>query len=272
MKKSKKYMELYQSNNPVAQCGCGCSPLLSSFMDAGVLSFRIFCPDCGVGTTLCPDCDNAVAVWNLAMKGHKKSEWCVYYDSRGDNLATELDKVEAAIEQNDSDTDEKVVDRLVEYIESKMPGHSINANGHKRIDGYVKKYSYDAIVKAINISAEQYLEYDGDAVTGDSADVFLNKIGGILHNLHLSPIDGEIAHVKYLARKRLSFFNEFRTTQLLKRYVDALKSADYSEEDVLNDLQSEMKSLIYKSNSWYSWKNAVESWIDDLKGNGLNEQ
>ena len=241
-------------------------------MDAGVLRFRIFCPDCGVGTSLCPDCDNAVAVWNLAMKRHKKSEWCAYYDSRGDNLATELDKVEDAIERNCSDVDENVVSRLVEFIELKMPGHSINANGRKTVSGYVKKYSYDAIVKAVNISAEQYLIYEGNTVTDDSADVFLNKIGGILHNLHLSPVDKEVSHIKSMARQQFGYFNESMGTSLLLRYVDALKNACYSEEEILDILQTEMKRLVYNSSSWTSWRNAVERWIENLEGNDTSQK
>jgi len=267
MKRSMKYMELYQSNEPVAHCGCGCAPLLSSFMNEGVLSFRIYCPDCGVGTSLCPDCDNAVVVWNHAMKGHKKDEWCAYYDSRGDNLATELDKVEAAIEHNESDLDEKAISRLVEYIDSKIPGHSINANGRKRIKGFVRKYSYEAIVNAVTISAEKYLVYEEETVTDDSVEIFLNKIGGILHNQHLSPVDKEVSHVKSMVRQQFDYFNESLGNSLLHRYIEALKYAEYSEEEIIKDLQTEMKALIYRSSSWTSWKNAVERWIDDLEGN-----
>lgn len=265
-KKSNEYLELYQSNAPVAQCGCGSFPLLSSFMSAEVLKYRIYCPDCGVETPLCPDCDKAVAVWNLAMKGHKKSEWCGYYDSRGDNLATELDKVEVAIEQNDSEVDENVINRLVSYIESKIPGYSIIASDRKKINGYVQKYSYGAIVEAVKVSAEKYLLYEDDSLTKDSVENFLNKIGGILHNLHLSPVDKEVSHVKSMARQRFGYFNESLGNSLLQRYVEALKFAGYSEDYVLNDLQTEMKNLIFDVHSWTSWKNAVERWIDDFKG------
>lgn len=261
------YLVYYKSERPVAQCGCGGLPILYSYMNAEVLNIRLFCPNCGVGTSLCPDCDYAVNVWNHAMKGHKKSEWESCYDSRGDNLITELDKVEAAIEQNCSDADEIAINRLVEYIDSKMPGHTITANGRKKINGYVKKYSYDAIVKAVNISAEQYIVYDGDAVTDDSANEFLNKIGGILHNMHLSPVDKEVSHVKSMARQQFGYFNETLGASLMRRYVDALKNAGYSEDEIVNDLQTEMNHLIYESSSWTSWRNAVERWIDELKGN-----
>ena len=262
----KDYLVFYKSKDPVAQCGCGNLPKLESYMNADVLNIRLFCPNCGVGTSLCPDCDYAVAVWNQAMKRHKKCEWESCYDSRGDNLATELDKVEAAIEQNDSDTDENVINRMVSYIESKISGYSINSNYRKKINGYVQKYSYDAIVKAVNISAEQYLLYEDDSLTKDSVENYLNKIGGILHNLHLSPVDKEISHVKSMARQRFGYFNESLGNSLLLRYVEALKFAGYSEDDVLNDLQTEMKNLIFDIHSWTSWRNAVERWIDDFKG------
>ncbi|MBR2273061.1 MAG: hypothetical protein IJ912_12295 [Fibrobacter sp.] len=200
------------------------------------------------------------------MKGHKKCEWESFYDSRGDNLATELDKVEAAIEHNCSDADENAINRLVEYIESRMPGRSITANGRKKINGYVQKYSYDTIVKAVNISAEQYIVYEGDTVTDDSANVFLNKIGGVLHNMHLSPVDKEVSHIKSIARRQFGYFNETMGESLIRRYVNALKSAAYSDEEILDDLPTELKRLVYNSTSWTSWRNAVERWIEDLEG------
>lgn len=266
-RKTTKYLDLFQSDDPVAECGCGESPLLHSHMDVDILSFRLYCPNCGIETPLCPRCEDAVALWNIAMKRHKRSEWCGYYDRRGDNLATELDKVEAAIEQNNSEEDESVIDRLAGYINSKMPGSSITEYYRKKIRVYVQKYSYDAIVKAINISAKQYLVHEGDAVTGDSADNFLNKIGGILHNLHLSPVDKEVSHTKSLARQQFGYFNESIGNSLMRRYVDALKNAYYSEEGIIKDLQTEMKRLIYESSSWSSWRRSVEGWIDELNGN-----
>ena len=269
-RKITKYLDLFQSHDPVAECGCGESPLLRSHMAAEILSFQLYCPNCGIETILCPSCENAVALWNLAMKRHKKSEWCCYYDKRGDNLSTELDKIEAAIEQNNSDEDDSVINRLAEYINSKMPGHAINANGRMSIKGYVKKYTYEAIVKAVNISAEQYLVFEGDIATDDSADIFLNKIGGILHNLHLSPVNKEISHAKSLARQQFGYFNETIGSSLMRQYVDALKNAGYSEEEIIKDLQTEMKRLIYESSSWTSWKHSVEGWIDELNGNGAD--
>lgn len=265
-KSANPYLVYYKSEELVAQCGCGGLPVLYSHMNAEVLNIRLFCPNCGIGTSLCPDCDYAVNVWNRAMKGHKKRKWESCYDSRGDNLATELDKVEAAIEQNCSDADENAINRLVEYIESKMPGHSITANGRKKINGYVQKYSYDTIVKAVNISAEQYIVYEGDTVTDDSANDFLNKIGGILHNMHLSPIDKEVSHIKSMARQQFGYFNERIGASLMQRYVEALESAGYSEAGILKDLQTELKNLVYSSSSWTSWRNAVERWIEDLEG------
>lgn len=265
-KSTNPHLVYYKSKALVAQCGCGGLPVLYSYVNAEILNIRLFCPNCGVGTSLCPDCDYAVNVWNQAMNGHKKCEWESSYDNRGDNHATELDKLEAAIEQNCSDTEEKVINRLVEYIDSKMPGRSINANGRMSIKGYVKKYTYDAIIDAVNISAEQYIVFDGDMVTADSANNFLNKIGGILHNMHQSPVDKEVSHIKSMVRQQFGYFNETIGESLMRRYVGALRSAGYSEAEVLDDLKTEMKSLVYRLSSWTSWRNAVERWIEDLEG------
>ena len=52
----------------------------------------------------------------------------------------------------------------------------------------------------------------------------------------------------------------------MRRYIGALRSAGYSEAEVLDDLKTEMKSLVYRLSSWTSWRNAVERWIEDLEG------
>ncbi|WP_407448109.1 hypothetical protein [Fibrobacter sp.] len=136
----------------------------------------------------------------------------------------------------------------------------------KKISRYVQKYSYDAIVKAVNISADQYIVYEGDSVTDDSANDFLNKIGGILHNMHLSPVDKEVSHIKSIARRQFGYFNERIGASLMQQYVEALESAGYSEDEILEDLQTELKRLVYNLPSWTSWRNAVERWIEDLNG------
>ncbi len=52
----------------------------------------------------------------------------------------------------------------------------------------------------------------------------------------------------------------------MQQYVEALESAGYSEDEILEDLQTELKRLVYNLPSWTSWRNAVERWIEDLNG------
>lgn len=91
----------------------------------------------------------------------------------------QLSKVES--EQRESDTHSlvntyKSFDELVSYIEEKIPGYSINASGLNKLKALFNKYDFDLLLECVDISCEQYLEYDDeDKPTKDSVGYFLRK-------------------------------------------------------------------------------------------------
>jgi hypothetical protein len=72
------------------------------------------------------------------------------------------------------------VDKLSDYWSDLAPGFSPNENGRKTIKRWLRQYSLDEILRAMDISSEQYLETDGEGqVTGASWELAFSKIPGI---------------------------------------------------------------------------------------------
>ena len=90
---------------------------------------------------------------------------------------------------------EEVYDIVLAHITSKIQPH-YTAN---YVDGYgdlrplIKKLGPKIIMESIDISAQQYLKYEDDILTRESAQIFYDKIGGIsvIRNRGISPWDSE---------------------------------------------------------------------------------
>lgn len=267
----KKHTKKFESKEPVLKCGCGSVPQIRSYMN-GVLWFKMYCPECGIETALSDSCGIALDRWNVAMAGHESvTEWCSLYDDRGDNCATELDKVESIIRKRkeESAKSDSVVERIVSYINSKMKNtYVVESGGYKDISSYVEKYSVEAIIEAVDISAERYLEFEEGIATEASAELFLTKIGGILYNKHASPIEQECIHIRSYIKNIFSYCDIAVAKSLLNQYVDALREINYTDDSIVKDLKGQFAEMTKDCTSWSMWKNTVQNWINQVKEEG----
>ena len=72
------------------------------------------------------------------------------------------------------------VDRVSDYWSELAPGFIPNENGRKNIRKWRRRYTLDGILRAMDISAEQYLRTDGKGqVTAESWERAFSKIPGI---------------------------------------------------------------------------------------------
>lgn len=46
--------------------------------------------------------------------------------------------------------------------------------------------------------------------------------------------------------------------------VKALRKAEWSEEQILDDLSNEVMTLVSDSGNWSQWRERMESWIEDI--------
>jgi hypothetical protein len=72
------------------------------------------------------------------------------------------------------------LDRVSDYWTDLAPGFRPNENGRKNIKKWLRRYTLDEVLRAMDISTEQYLEINGQGqATGASWELAFSKIPGI---------------------------------------------------------------------------------------------
>jgi hypothetical protein len=172
-----------------------------------------------------------------------------------------------------SKLDDETVEMLKDYADAKIQPFSINDNGKTIISTLLRKYGVNEVLDAIDVSATTYLKFskDGELEQG-SAEKFLDKIGGILFNRRLKPIDQKLAFIKNKARNGFNYYDSRVGAILLNKYVAALrKSWHYSDEEILNDLDCELIPKLEETTNWTGWRGLLEGWIESVTKQEKNE-
>lgn len=153
---------------------------------------------------------------------------------------------------------------LIEYIENNIHPYTLSETGKKKIETLVKKFSFDEIFAAIDKGKTVYLRYDDGVLSQDSVNAFVNKIGGIIINSKKSPIENKIHYIKGICRNRFHYWNDGVGISILKKYVAALREKNWSDEDILNDLETEASEVAKNAKNWPEWQSRMEGWIEDI--------
>lgn len=168
-----------------------------------------------------------------------------------------------ALSQISEDTN----DMVISYIEDKIDQFSLNESGSKKINVLTKKYDLADILESIDISASKYLRYDSDGkLTQESAEEFLNKIGGILVNKNKPELEKKASYIKGICRNRFNYWNPQTGSIILNNYIKALKDHGWSDEKILDDLENEVQPKTIECKNWSEWRNLLEKWTEDIKG------
>lgn len=156
--------------------------------------------------------------------------------------------------------------KIETIILEKIHPYSLNEKGKSTVVRLIRQYPYDLLIECINISASNYFRYDEkNVLTNESAEVFIDKIGGIAHNKTLNPIEQEIDHIKCKCKKTFSYWDESKADISLHDYVKALQKFGYDINDVLTDLKTDVTRLSNNSRNWSQWYDSLLGWINDIK-------
>lgn len=157
------------------------------------------------------------------------------------------------------------VNYVIQYIEDKIKPYSLNEIGKSNISVLLAEFDVEVLLNAIDISFKNYISLDKDGnIEKDSVELFINKIGGIAHNNSLSPIEQKIRHIKNYAKSKFSYWNDGTAQSIINQYIKALRKAEWSEEQILDDLSNEVMTLVSDSGNWSQWRERMESWIEDI--------
>lgn len=163
-------------------------------------------------------------------------------------------------------------DYLIKYIEEKIKPHKLSDFGKTDISLWLNKFGFEKIIEAVDISYMNYIEIDKDGLaTFDSASNFLKKIGGIAHNNSLSPIEQKLAHIKNICKAKFSYWDNDKAIVLLNNYIKALRKNEWTDEEILMDLNGETMEVVRESKNWSQFRNAIESWTDSLLNDNVEE-
>lgn len=166
-----------------------------------------------------------------------------------------------------SNLDDEIVNMVKEYVEAKIQPFTISICGKNDIRNYLRKYDANEILDAVDVSATAYLKFSNeDGLSKDSVEKFIDKIGGILFNRKLSPIEQKVMYIKNNAKKNLGYFDIRRASIILREYVATLRKYwNYSDDEIMKDLDSELAPRLGQAYNWTEWTSLIEDWITSIK-------
>ena len=159
---------------------------------------------------------------------------------------------------------------VLKYLSAKIEPCRLTEKGKSKVSNMLKDFSKEDIIRAIDISVEQYLEYENEEPTIKSVNKVIDKIGGIAHNLSLPAIEKEFTRIYNIGNRELVGWTNKDAKQVLNTYVDILKKY-WNEEQIVKDLHIRVVELIYSLDDFNHWKNQMLLWIDNIiKTDGQN--
>lgn len=158
------------------------------------------------------------------------------------------------------------VEEFIDYVEERTSPFTFLENGRAQLSELFRKYPEPFLLDCVDVGIKQYFRYNKDGeLIQESVSQFLNKLGGIAYNKSRSPIEQELNRIKSTCRHTYSYWNDGQADDILVRYVYALRKATWSDEQILNDLQTEVKRISKSSRNWSQWSGTMERWIEDIE-------
>lgn len=156
--------------------------------------------------------------------------------------------------------------KLTKTIEHKIFPHDLNEIGKSNLKKLLREFDLDLLLECVDISFTKYIKIDDEGnITKESANIFINKIGGIAHNKSLSPIEAKIKHILNKGKSQYYYWDYEKAIIIIKDYIRALRDYGWNDKQILDDLENDFMDLFYKNSNWSSWLSNVEGWISSVK-------
>lgn len=153
--------------------------------------------------------------------------------------------------------------RVIELINESIYPYTISKNYENTVSEWSKKYDLSLIKKAIEIGKNKYLIYNGNEVTDESSDKYLNKLGGIIHNLSKDPIEQKINYILNTLPYAFEDYDKRISKETLINFVNELHDVyNISDEEIISILLDE-KNKMYDYEDWNDWIEHFEPTISN---------
>jgi hypothetical protein len=141
------------------------------------------------------------------------------------------------------------------YWHDLAPGYVVNDNGRRTLSKWLRNFSLEEVIHAMDIAAEQYLNFEEDcSVTAESWEKAFSKIPGICRVERESKEDPEIKDLYYIrgiARNTCRYyFDNAKALELLK----IARSWDVP--------MSELRDIASRATSWTKFRNRIHEAIE----------
>ena len=156
-------------------------------------------------------------------------------------------------------------DEFICYVENKIAPYVFLENVRASLSELFRKYTLPLLLECVDIGIKQYFRYDENGtLTRESVLRFLDKLGGIAYNKSRPPIDQEINRIKNKCNRAFSYWDDWHGESLIRRYIESLENAGWTDQQIINDLHTDFSRLINSCHNWKQWCVRVEKWIDDI--------
>jgi uncharacterized protein (UPF0305 family) len=154
------------------------------------------------------------------------------------------------------DLDEETIKKLTDYWENLAKGYTINENGVSKIKKLIKKFDFDEILRAMDVAATQYLEWDGEVVSSESWELAFSKIGAIIsveRKSEENPDLKDFYYIRGILKNRLNYYNPKLTIE----WLEAARSWGAKIE--------ELKEIAGTTKNWTTFSTDIDNIIDRYK-------
>jgi len=157
------------------------------------------------------------------------------------------------------DLKEKEIDRLCQYWERMTPEWSVNENGKQRLRNWLREYSIESIIFAMEVAACKYLRFDEEGkCESDSWDEAFSKIPAICNVKKQSEEYPEIKDL-YIIRGILN--NRLKDHYFDKnRAIEWLRAAHSWGVEII-----ELKEIAFRARNWSNFSDLIDEAIDRMK-------
>jgi hypothetical protein len=158
----------------------------------------------------------------------------------------------------------EIFELIISYINGKIKPVFLQEDGVKIVSDWENKYGLEKLIDAIDISAKSYLWEGYGEYRLKVTALFFDKIGGILYNTNLPPIQNKISNIKAVGKNKHSSWDDRIASIILKNYVAELEK-HLTETDIINNLELEVMQITKSAKNWYDWKTILEKWTLDIQ-------
>ena len=154
---------------------------------------------------------------------------------------------------------EVAFDIILDYLRPQIKPAYLYKAEKTKLRNYLKTYDILDILNAIDTAVAKYARFEGDDCLQESVTDLVTKMGGILYNNTLGPIDSEVSHIRHICRKNFpDDYNDREAKAILHEFVEGLKRNGSEDEGfILSELASKPKHFAGSCGTFSQWSKSM---------------